>query len=140
MKQVNKFLESFPFDKVPYTGSSEQEAIHHNHHNDSISVDTKRRLPSIRKTFLKEKDILKAKDIIKSDEVVRVIGIVLHLSYWQIFGHVNPVQPDIMTKKQMIIACMEQMNRLRKMTKVRPSMPPDLSSRILKCGVFLRCR
>jgi hypothetical protein len=108
-------VDKFPFSSIPYQKSGDQiEATH----NDSVSVDAKRRLPPLRKSFLKEKDILKTKEVLKSEEFIRVVGIILHLSYWQIFGHVNPVQPDIMTKKQMIIACMEQMNKLRKMVKV----------------------
>lgn len=137
LKQMNKLLESFPFSSIPYEKPEDQIE---KAHNDSASLDAKRRLPYLRKSFLKEKDILKTKEVLKSEEFIRVVGIILHLSYWQIFGHVNPVQPDIMTKKQMIIACMEQMNKLRKMVKVSFLMVWTENNRARKFGVSLPCQ
>jgi len=67
---------------------------------------------------LKETDIEKCKNALTSDEMGRLVGVVGHLTYWQVFGHLNPVQPDLITKKQMILISMEQLNLLRKKVKV----------------------
>ena len=42
-------------------------------------------------------------EIIKSEENVKFIGVFLHLSYWSVFGGVNPVQIDLTTKKKMFL-------------------------------------
>ena len=42
-------------------------------------------------------------DLIKSDENVKFIGVFLHLSYWSVFGGVNPVQIELSTKKKMFL-------------------------------------
>jgi len=88
------------------------------------TLDSKKRqlkLPTVPhiKTYayLKEADINKTKEVIKTEEINRIVGVMLHLSYWLVFGHVNPVQPDELTRQQMIIASMEQMNLLRKRVK-----------------------
>jgi len=41
------------------------------------------------KPNLNEEDINKAKREIQSDKVARLIGLVSHLVYWTVFGHIN---------------------------------------------------
>jgi len=70
--------------------------------------------------------------------MARLVGVVSHLTYWQVFGHLNPVQPDLITKKQMILISMEQLNLLRKKVKVRIFLNEEVflmqKNRILNCG------
>ena len=42
-------------------------------------------------------------ELLKSDENVKFIGVFMHLSYWSVFGGVNPVQVDLSTKKKMFL-------------------------------------
>ena len=65
-------------------------------------------------TFLKDSDVERCKSLIETEEVARIIGVVTHFAYWQVFGHLNPVHPDQNTKKQMILISVELINVLRK--------------------------
>ena len=59
-------------------------------------------------SFTKQ-NIDKMFEIIKSEENVKFIGVFLHLSYWSVFGGVNPVQIDLTTKKKMFLIISETM-------------------------------
>jgi hypothetical protein len=138
LKQLGKFVENFPFHVIPV---NEHEPIGDNSTGMlTNTIDSKKdsKLSSIinqRGTgLLRRGDIELVKEIMKSEEAARVIGIVLHLSYWQVFGHLNPVQPDILTKKQMVIACIDHINKMRKRAKVRYNKSFIYVNRMLKCG------
>ena len=63
-------------------------------------------------------DIMATMLSIKSEEFSRITGIIAHLSYWQVFGSLNSIQPDDQTKKQMVVACYDQLHVLRRKSKV----------------------
>jgi hypothetical protein len=121
----------FPWSEIPHDKEDDEYEADVNasqgtmdSKDKKIQQQSQKKLPTL--TQLKGKpmltlgDIIKSKDIVKRDELIKVIGIVLHLCYWQVFGHVVPVQPDLLTRKQMIITIMEQMNKIRKEWKVTP--------------------
>ena len=121
-QEIKKFIESFPFDVFPHQKvKQESEATISTFQTPPDSRVSERVPISVKErgaTFLKDTDLDRCKSILATDEVTRIVGVVSHLSYWQIFGHLNPIQPDLLTKKQMILISMEQLNSLRKKVKV----------------------
>jgi hypothetical protein len=108
----------FPWAEIPHDKEDDEVEADVNASQGTMDSKDKRvqqqsqkKLPTLSqikgKPMLTLGDIVKSKDIVKKDELIKVIGIVLHLSYWQVFGHVVPVQPDLLTRKQMVITIME---------------------------------
>ena len=88
----------------------------------SIRKESSIALPKLqgrKQISLKQEDIEFSLDLIASPEMTRLVGIVAHLAYWQVLGHINPIQPDDLTKKQMLIASFDQLNIIRKKVKVK---------------------
>ena len=48
-------------------------------------------------------DIRTARQIIKND-IHKLIGLVAHLAYWNVFGHFNPMPLDLYHRKQLFIS------------------------------------
>lgn len=46
------------------------------------------------KPVLREADIKLAYSEITNDNVAKLIGLVAHLAYWSVFGHINPLPLD----------------------------------------------
>jgi len=53
---------------------------------------------------LTEADLNLAKDEITSDETAKLIGLIVHLTYWSVFGHLNPLPLDKYHIKQLFIS------------------------------------
>ena len=70
-------------------------------------------------SFTKQ-NIDKMFEIIKSEENVKFIGVFLHLSYWSVFGGVNPVQIDLTTKKKMFLIISETMEYFKSCSNFYP--------------------
>lgn len=73
---------------------------------------------NFRDIFLKEADIEHTFSLIKSEEMAKFIGIFCHLSYWLVFGHVNPIELDNVAKKQMFVQLYEILMDFDTRTKV----------------------
>lgn len=58
-------------------------------------------------------------EIIRSEENAKLIGIFLHLSYWAVFGGVNPLQIDSGMKKKMFLIITETMKYFELKTEVK---------------------
>ena len=76
------------------------------------------KITSTNTTSLVFSDVMATMISLKSEEFSRMTGIIAHLSYWQVFGSINSIQPDDQTKKQMIVACYDQLHILRRKSKV----------------------
>lgn len=50
--------------------------------------------------------------------MAKFIGIFSHLSYWLVFGHVNPIELDSVAKKQMFVQLYEILMDFDTRTKV----------------------
>lgn len=46
------------------------------------------------KPSLTDKDIELAKDEITNESTAKLIGLICHLTYWRVFGHLNPLPLD----------------------------------------------
>ena len=57
--------------------------------------------------FFEERDIIKTFKLIESEEMAKLIGVFSHLSYWLVFGNINPIEIDNLTKKQMFVSLYE---------------------------------
>jgi hypothetical protein len=60
-----------------------------------------------RVVFLKEADINHTFDLLESSDMSKFIGLFIHFSYWMVFGHINPVQLDTFSKKQILVTMMD---------------------------------
>jgi len=120
--ELKNYVEKFPFSVFPQqkvkvdndvSNSTFQQTPHDSRVTDKLPAPIQGRAGNL----LKTSDIEKCKQVLLTEEMARIIGVVTHFSYWQIFGHLNPVQPDLITKKQMILISIEQINVLRKKVK-----------------------
>lgn len=127
MDDVRKFAVYFPWDLIPHiTENNEVNDIIHNykgtiqatakkeqtrasllnrvlppneliHKNPKLALEQKK--PSIRNTDLDD-----AKQDLKRERVARMIGLVAHLVYWNVFGdRLNPLPLDAYHKKLLFI-------------------------------------
>ena len=60
-----------------------------------------------RVVFLKDADIKHTFEILESADMGKFIGLFIHFSYWMVFGHINPVQLDTFSKKQILVSMMD---------------------------------
>ena len=67
---------------------------------------------------MKEVDVEHTFNLIKSEEMAKFIGIFAHLAYWLVFGHVNPIELDNVSKKQMFVQLYEILMEFNTRTKV----------------------
>ena len=51
-----------------------------------------------------EEDIVNALEEIQSEKVARLIGLVSHIVYWCVFGHINQLPLDNYHRKQLFIS------------------------------------
>jgi hypothetical protein len=56
---------------------------------------------------LKEENISKATDELREPETSRLIGLIAHLAYWNVFGQFNKLPLDIYHRKQLFISIAE---------------------------------
>ena len=123
-EELRKFGEKFPVWEIPY--EKRHKELEEQTENSSvqpslIKKDSVSHLPSLqgrKQVSYKQEDIEFAMNLIASQEMTRFVGLVAHLTYWQVLGHINPVQPDHITKRQMLIASFDQLNLIRKKVKV----------------------
>ena len=53
---------------------------------------------------LSDRDINLAKTEITKDTTAKLIGLICHLAYWSVFGHINPLPLDKYHMKQLFIS------------------------------------
>ena len=58
------------------------------------------------------KDIQRLKETIASEEVRRIAGLLCHFIYWIVFGLVNPLPVDKLSRKQMIVLILQLYNEV----------------------------
>lgn len=56
------------------------------------------------KPNLTDVDIKEAKDEITNENTAKLIGLICHLAYWSVFGHLNPLPLDKYHMKQLFIS------------------------------------
>ena len=123
-EELKKFGEKFPIWEIPYEKRHVDEEAQTETSSAQPSIIKKEsasHLPSLqgrKQISYKQEDIEFTMNLIASPEMTRFVGLVAHLAYWQVLGHINPVQPDHLTKRQMIIASFDQLNLIRKKLKV----------------------
>ena len=78
----------------------------------------KENVNAIRDVFLKEVDIEHTFNLIKSKEMAKFIGLFSHLAYWLVFGHVNPIEIDSVSKKQIFVQIYEVLMEFNAQAKV----------------------
>ncbi|KAM3136491.1 hypothetical protein pb186bvf_011449 [Paramecium bursaria] len=72
--------------------------------------DSKIKSMKFRYILFSQQDIDLIFQLIQSEEMVRLVGLFIHLSYWLVFGVTQPIQVQSLTKKQIYVAMMEQID------------------------------
>ena len=86
--------------------------------NKSFSKGLQEKEHIFRDVFLKEVDIENSFNLIKSKRMAKFIGLFAHLSYWLVFGHVNPIELDLISKKQIFVQLYEILMEFNAKAKV----------------------
>jgi hypothetical protein len=127
MEDLKKYVDKFPYHVIPHvTKTSEINDIIHNYNNaggknalqkakeqlenadkfippnERIPKDPKIPLDQ-KKPPIKYSDLDDAREDLMSDKTARLIGLICHLVYWNVFGHMNAVQLDTYHKKMLFI-------------------------------------
>lgn len=105
-----KYAKEFPTTVIPHITDNEEinDIIHNYKKNTNSKVDPSKPKPPLglnilqnqnkqknnlaletTKPNLLEEDITKALKEIQSEKLARMIGLVCHLVYWSVFGHIN---------------------------------------------------
>ena len=53
---------------------------------------------------LESSHIEAAKKLIRSNSTAKLVGLIVHLTYWSVFGHINPLPLDKYHMKQLFIS------------------------------------
>ena len=98
IKDMNYILDHFPIDDFINIGQLEKEKIEENDKdfNYKINLD-------------KYEDILFVLEILHSPQVYKLIGLVLNLIYWIVFGSGNNIQIDGNTKQLIFLKILDEM-------------------------------
>ena len=56
------------------------------------------------KPTLKETTIVNAKKLLQNERTSRLIGLIAHLAYWNVFGQFNKLPLDMYHRKQLFIS------------------------------------
>lgn len=60
-----------------------------------------------KKPNLWEEDIKKARRLLQDEKTAKLIGLISHLVYWNLFGHLNQLPLDLYHRKQLFISIQE---------------------------------
>ena len=118
------FNASFPKNIIPYEKKEikdqKQKSLEKNKKNEKNSPmkSSQENDHLFRDVFLKEVDIEKTFDLLRSKEMAKFIGIFSHLAYWLVFGHVNPIELDVLSKKQIFVQLYEILMEFNSKAKV----------------------
>jgi hypothetical protein len=125
IKDMYRYARDFPVKVIPHiTENQEINDIIHNYKRstksngdngqgddnkvlsfDKNKEDKKNNLALEQaKPVLEEQDIQVAKKEIQKERTARIIGLISHLVYWNVFGHLNTLPLDNYHKKQLFIA------------------------------------
>ena len=123
-KELALFEQNFPKKIIPYEKKEKKDLkpksddkMKKNHKGSSNGFKENKNV--LRDIFLKEIDIEHTFAIINSKEMAKFVGLFAHLSYWLVFGHVNPIELDSVSKKQIFVQLYEVLMEFSANTKVR---------------------
>ena len=111
MKDINYILDNFPIDKLlnlqePIKNNNDINALEETNNNKNLKATSslQKKLKSVSKM-----DILYAYKKMQSPHVYRIIGLLVNLVYWIVFGFINKVQVNKNTKQQILLKILEEM-------------------------------
>jgi hypothetical protein len=114
MKDINYILDNFPVDKLlnvqePIKNTSDINSLEPNLKQTNSA--TNKNSSSLHKKLksVSKKDILYAYKKMQSPHVYRIIGLLVNLIYWLVFGFINKVQINKNTKQQILLKILEEM-------------------------------
>ena len=86
IRDLYKFTKEFPIEVIPHVNEDKEivDNIHMYQRAKSENIALDRAKPT-----LKQADIHKALKEIYTPEIARYIGLIAHLVYWTVFGHMN---------------------------------------------------
>ena len=97
---LHKFAREFPVDCVPHVEGDVAKT--------ELGENTSRGSPSAKKNTEKPsialEDINRALHEVDNERMARLIGLIGHMVYWSVFGHINQLPLDDYHKKQLFIA------------------------------------
>ena len=94
---LHKFAREFPVDSIPHV---EGPDVSKAEPQGPVSPPRK----GAEKPSITAEDLNKALHEVDSDNMARLIGLIGHMVYWCVFGHVNQLPLDEYHKKQLFIA------------------------------------
>jgi len=120
IKDINYILDNFPINElinIEDNKSENDEADYGATFNSNINATMSTNFGSLAsktEKFYKIKsinnqDILYVYKRIQSTPVYRIIGLLVNLIYWMIFGYINRIQIDKFTKQQLLFKILEEL-------------------------------
>jgi len=119
VKDINYILDNFPIDQL--INVDDQKSNDNKDYGSTMStmgIGTKSTaFESRTDKFYKIKSITKADILyvyqrIQSSPVYRIIGLLVNLIYWMIFGYINRIQIDKYSKQQLLFKILEELNTI----------------------------
>lgn len=114
---MQKYAKEFPVKKIPHL--TEDNEINDEIHTFKIRQEASKNIALDQgKPQLKFSDIQQAMNEIQSPLMARLIGLLCHLTYWQVFGHINQLPIDMYHKKQLFVAIEQILSEIEMKYKV----------------------
>lgn len=98
IKDMHKYAREFPIQVIPHTSENGITDIIHNYPRPKLKEDASGKATinvlDSRTPLLTEEDIQVAQKEITRTQTAKLVGLICHLSYWLVFGHVNSLPLD----------------------------------------------
>lgn len=108
VKDMHKYSREFPTQIIPHTSENGVVDLIHNYTRPKPKEDATGRISinalDSRTPNLTEEDIAIAQREITRSSTAKLVGLICHLSYWIVFGHLNPLPLDKFHLKQLFIS------------------------------------
>lgn len=139
MKDINYILDNFPIDKLinledPFKKNQNllienanaddpfnlnppgQKKLNHNDSFKSIDLSNQNITTKLNQFYkiksVSRNDVLLVYKKIESPAIYRIVGLLVNLLYWTVFGFVNRIQPDQFTKQHIFFKILEELHEV----------------------------
>lgn len=120
-----EFIDKFPFTYIPmyiYESAldNKKNFLNESQHSDDEEESKKGpNLKLIQEAYVtvtdkfEAKEVQRLKELLASNEVIRISGLLCHFVYWIVFGLINPLPVDKLSRKQMVVQILQLWNDLQ---------------------------
>ena len=124
MKDVNYILDNFPIEELidlddglnsndTSSSSNVKTSSNENTNNNNSNVFMKKHNMYQKLKSVSKKEIISVYKQLQFSNIYRVIGICLNLIYWVVFGNINRVQIDQISKQYMYIKLLKEIQSIQ---------------------------